>query len=406
MEHNDPSQPPRHYAPDPYAAQRTQQAAGQVPSQLPGQYHSQSANQRFQQPSFAQQSPTTPSSAGRAGSDGQQMYGYQQSLQYPVMPAVQSSAMSYSQTNQAQEPQRQQQQSPYQSYGGNVYAMAPPPNPQAAAASVYEQVPQYRQRPSAPETFGAQFGVPQTTPYYLAGQAGPTSAPAPGPAAPLPSQYQAATYPHAGQTLPQSYPSAMMVTPQAATYASYSQQTQQTQYTVQQPEQSADQAFNAYNQNVRSIFLQARDGTLHDVGQQLLQISQYLLGNVEALGLTRDDADLHDDRIRLWDEFNCAWLTTLQRQLDMTDMVLRGGEPLQAPQSLLTAQTLEQLSRELVRLCDSIEKHGLVDYQMGVAEEEILGLVIRCLGMLDPPSTRTEEAPRPEPSVAGAGRAR
>ena len=75
-----------------------------------------------------------------------------------------------------------------------------------------------------------------------------------------------------------------MVTPQAATYASDSQQTQQTQYTVQQPEQSADQAFNAYNQNVRSIFLQARDGTLHDVGQQLLQISQYLLGNVEALG--------------------------------------------------------------------------------------------------------------------------
>lgn len=33
---------------------------------------------------------------------------------------------------------------------------------------------------------------------------------------------------------------------------------------------------------------------------------------------------------------------------------------------------LERLSSELVRLCDSVEKHGLVDYQMGVAEEDIM----------------------------------
>ena len=33
---------------------------------------------------------------------------------------------------------------------------------------------------------------------------------------------------------------------------------------------------------------------------------------------------------------------------------------------------LDRLSGELVRLCDSVEKHGLVDYQMGVAEEDIM----------------------------------
>lgn len=38
----------------------------------------------------------------------------------------------------------------------------------------------------------------------------------------------------------------------------------------------------------------------------------------------------------------------------------------------MSQQVLEHLSRELVRLCDSVEKHGLVDYQMGVAEEEIM----------------------------------
>ena len=34
--------------------------------------------------------------------------------------------------------------------------------------------------------------------------------------------------------------------------------------------------------------------------------------------------------------------------------------------------SLERLSQELVRLCDRIEGHGLVDYQMGVAEEDIM----------------------------------
>lgn len=38
----------------------------------------------------------------------------------------------------------------------------------------------------------------------------------------------------------------------------------------------------------------------------------------------------------------------------------------------MSAQVLEHLSRQLVRLCDGVENHGLVDYQMGVAEEEIM----------------------------------
>lgn len=33
---------------------------------------------------------------------------------------------------------------------------------------------------------------------------------------------------------------------------------------------------------------------------------------------------------------------------------------------------MEELGQELVRLCDGISHFGLVDYQMGVAEEEIL----------------------------------
>lgn len=45
----------------------------------------------------------------------------------------------------------------------------------------------------------------------------------------------------------------------------------------------------------------------------------------------------------------------------------------QQPRNILHAETLEKMGRELVRLCDRMERHGLVDYQMGVWEEEIIG---------------------------------
>lgn len=33
---------------------------------------------------------------------------------------------------------------------------------------------------------------------------------------------------------------------------------------------------------------------------------------------------------------------------------------------------MEDMGEELIRLCDKLEPHGLVDYQMGIWEEEIL----------------------------------
>lgn len=56
----------------------------------------------------------------------------------------------------------------------------------------------------------------------------------------------------------------------------------------------------------------------------------------------------------------------------MTQEWIRDNQAPREPRSTMNQQTLETLSRELVRLCDSVEKHGLVDYQMGVAEEEIM----------------------------------
>ena len=116
--------------------------------------------------------------------------------------------------------------------------------------------------------------------------------------------------------------------------------------------------------------------------------------------MTRDDPALRDERIRLWDEFNRAWLTALQTQFEMTQRMFRHN----LTQPIMNVQVLEHLSRQLVKLCDDVESHGLVDYQMGVAEEEIMDrrfcvswgfndrlgnsdrapVLIRCLNLLAP----------------------
>jgi hypothetical protein len=89
-------------------------------------------------------------------------------------------------------------------------------------------------------------------------------------------------------------------------------------------------------------------------------------------GLTADDESLHQDRIKLWNEFNNAWLAVLQRQKDLTLELLQTGISPRLPQSLIPYEFLKRMAKELIRLCDNIEKHGLVDYQYGVWEERII----------------------------------
>jgi hypothetical protein len=84
-------------------------------------------------------------------------------------------------------------------------------------------------------------------------------------------------------------------------------------------------------------------------------------------GLNLDDQKLHSDRIKLWEDFNHAWLGLLQAQKDMS----LSGRALQRGQSLMSHDVLDKMGKELSRLCDGIERHGLVDYQYGVWEQFI-----------------------------------
>lgn len=77
---------------------------------------------------------------------------------------------------------------------------------------------------------------------------------------------------------------------------------------------------------------------------------------------------LHGDRIRLWGQFNTAWLSIFQKQKDM----LESGQRIQPPQSLISPAFIGKMAKDLIRMCDLLEKHGLVDYQYGVEEERII----------------------------------
>lgn len=70
----------------------------------------------------------------------------------------------------------------------------------------------------------------------------------------------------------------------------------------------------------------------------------------------------------MWNDFNHGWLGLLQKQKETTD----SEQQPQAGQSVISREELEEMGKELVKLCDGVEKHGLVDYEYGVWEEQII----------------------------------
>ncbi|CZT06140.1 uncharacterized protein RCO7_05109 [Rhynchosporium graminicola] len=138
-----------------------------------------------------------------------------------------------------------------------------------------------------------------------------------------------------------------------------------------------EQAYTAYQTALKQIFQNIINGRLSEAATSLLEVSEWLLQHVGDLGLTVDEVALHSDRIRLWGEFNTAWLSIFQKQKDM----LEAGQHLhlQHGQSLMTQNFINKMAKDLIRMGDAVEKHGLVDYQYGVAEEQIMMILTDCL---------------------------
>ncbi|OAA45306.1 hypothetical protein BBO_03884 [Beauveria brongniartii RCEF 3172] len=122
-----------------------------------------------------------------------------------------------------------------------------------------------------------------------------------------------------------------------------------------------------YQRRLANLFQDIKNGNLERAAEGLLSVSFWLLSRVEELGLTEDDEDLHKDRLKLWQDFNHAWLALVFKQ----KQYMTRADPSMIVLQPLSIRTVKRMGDELVRLCDGIERHGLVDYQFGVWEDEI-----------------------------------
>ena len=91
-----------------------------------------------------------------------------------------------------------------------------------------------------------------------------------------------------------------------------------------------DEVYTSYQSALMEIFQNVRASALATAGDSLLAASHWLLSSVVELGmclptewdmanptlflgLTSDDSSLYDERIKLWKDFNHAWLALFQR---------------------------------------------------------------------------------------------
>ncbi|KAL8975557.1 MAG: hypothetical protein Q9197_000234 [Variospora fuerteventurae] len=307
-------------------------------------------------------SPSSASVGSMTGAQGQDLgnYGYPQGHPYP------RTQIQYP-TNYHQDLQRSQNFPQYMSQ----MAFNVPQQPQPRSS--YDAMPQYRPRQSAAiDALPNQFGVHQ---YYQGGESIGASAQA--------SPAQQYTQTHFQQPFPYQAPSVGHSTAPSAfstTMAEYSQSgTQEVAEQAEPGRSNHEEGYNRYGERLRQVFEKTRKGRLTEAAQELLDISEWLLVNAKYL----DNRSLRQERLKLWSDFNTGWLAVLQCQKDATQRMIDTGQPPAPPRNLLQEAVLERMGESLVSFCDGVEKYGLVDYQMGVWEEEIMSILTQCLDVLD-----------------------
>ncbi|KAL5388201.1 hypothetical protein DPSP01_003190 [Paraphaeosphaeria sporulosa] len=389
-----------------------------------------SASDRFRQAPLAAQPPTSapsaPAAASRAGpGTSAQSYGYayEGGSQF-VGSSIQQPGVAYGTQDFADQqapPQRGSQQQ-YSQYPQNVMYNVPAQGSQPGS-SQYEPVAQYQQnRDSAIEVLGTNFGVAQ--PQYYSGvpsESGPTSAPSSA----IAPQNVSSQYPSIGYTPQQSapaYSTAAMTDPHPPTThgGGYSQPAYPQPQPQSQPQQDGnsneyDDFYNTYQTELKKTFEQVHDGRLSEAAPALDRLSDWLLHWAETLGefcnyvwreraaeltigLVRDDEAHYQMRLKLWEEFNNCWLGLFQKQFELVEEMRTTGQRPQAPQSIIEYDFIEKMGNKLVKNCDNMEKHGLVDYQMGVWEEEITAMLMKCLEQLEKLGAGSSSTQRPSAS--------
>ncbi|KAI1776152.1 hypothetical protein F4818DRAFT_372224 [Hypoxylon cercidicola] len=282
--------------------------------------------------------------------------------------AIQQSAMPY----QSEYGQDTRQTQSYGTYNPPMMYSVPQASAQSAVYDTSQQFPS--RQPAALQIMQTDVAAPYfpseptntATASSLQAHAGPSSAS---------SVYQQS--PAGQRTMLQNYSTGMAPMSGMAQTGSTPDQAMEEQDYPQTTEMG--EAYEQYQTALRGVFTNIRGGVLQAASESLLDISEWLLSKVVELGLTADDENLYRDRVKMWQDFNHAWLSLFQKQKEMAE----SGLQLQRGQTLISEEGLRKMGREIVRLCDGIDRHGLVDYQYGVWEEHIIAIIEECLDLYE-----------------------
>ncbi|RAO71505.1 uncharacterized protein BHQ10_007517 [Talaromyces amestolkiae] len=155
-----------------------------------------------------------------------------------------------------------------------------------------------------------------------------------------------------------------------------------------------DTRYNQWNESMREAFYDIAAARLDKACIALLNLIDWLETHAKDLGqqidiilhgpysqthdiwgitgLFRDNELTLKVHLPLWKTFNYCWLSLLQKQKDSVNATICSKILQPGSTRLLDAWSLEDLGLELIRFCDWLAPHGLVDYERGMWEEEIL----------------------------------
>lgn len=244
--------------------------------------------------SLTGQSPTTaPSSAGARTAYAYPAYGDSSAQFVGLQPAYAADYPSSDSQSQHARPSGH-----YPQYGQSMMynqaaAAATPTSPYDAAVTPYAAQP--RHQSAAIEVLSSQFGVPQSY-YNVAGDAtaGTAGAGAGGPTSQPGIAHQNVTsYAQLGYTTQQSPRDQQLQQPSYAGGMTDQGASSSTSFGYAQVGGASsagsefDTAYNQYQTELKRTFQHVRDGRLAEAATLLMNISEWLLGNAEALGESR-----------------------------------------------------------------------------------------------------------------------
>ncbi|KAI1617501.1 hypothetical protein EDD36DRAFT_3265 [Exophiala viscosa] len=364
----------------------------QTPSQsrpLPGQSMGPPSSERYAQSTTPARSDVGRASIARPYVPSYPGYGFQEqqygTAQMQGSSPMQGVEMQYppayiqdaSRQQQVQASPTQQQQQQYAQYGAG--SMLPP----VGAQSMYGNIP-YQERQTAIEVMASQFAVPQYMPHgghAGMGEVGSSSSQY------MTSQPEQAVYgavPVTRAPLHQTYAGGQVDFPEVE------QQATQAPVEPDVNQEALDEGFRDYRQQIRSAFDFIVAGRVTEASERLLAASRWLASSITALGLHHDDEGKHSERIELWRELNLCWEALGQKQREITEEALRTTR---LPADILSSDNIVNVVDELIGLCDQVEQYGLVDFEIGIWEEQITHIFTVCLDLL-PRSGLTSQSGR------------